>query len=93
MYPLEESIKFTSLMAIFVAESASNTDQGWPGKLRIPVMILFSIIGTVIFALAAAFKVFQPFEFFALMAYCFVSWNRVGKWYREKIVPSRTDAS
>jgi hypothetical protein len=77
----EESIKFFSLSAYFVAISASKTDQGWLLRLRIPVMIIFTFIGTVIFAGAAGFKLLQSFEFYALLV------------IKEKIESSRSDAS
>ena len=83
--PLEESIKRFPLIANGVGLAASQPEFGWPGKLRIPVMILFSVIGTAAFAGLAVSKLLQSFEMLALIYICSVNWRAVIEWRQERI--------
>jgi hypothetical protein len=77
VFPLDESIKLFTVIANGIGLAASQPEFGWPGKLRIPVIILFTFIGTAAFAGLAISKLLQSFEILALMYICSINWRVV----------------
>lgn len=88
MFPQLETMKHFSLAANILAMAASKPDLGWPGKLRIPLLFVFTLLGSATLAALAFTKLLGLFELMALMYICTVSWRGVFEW-RQGMVLNR----